>query len=31
MCDFLWSDPDSENNDIGWGENERGISHTFDT
>ncbi len=18
MCDLLWSDPDSENNDIGW-------------
>jgi serine/threonine-protein phosphatase PP1 catalytic subunit len=31
MCDLLWSDPDSENNDFGWGENERGISYTFGT
>jgi serine/threonine-protein phosphatase PP1 catalytic subunit len=27
VCDLLWSDPDK--NEIGWGENERGCSHTF--
>ena len=27
LCDLLWSDPDK---DVGsWGENERGVSHTF--
>lgn len=26
-CDLLWSDPDK--NEIDWGENERGCSHTF--
>jgi serine/threonine-protein phosphatase PP1 catalytic subunit len=27
MCDLLWSDP--EHKDLGWGENERGVSYTF--
>mmetsp|Transcript_12810 Transcript_12810/g.20140 ORF Transcript_12810/g.20140 Transcript_12810/m.20140 type:complete len:319 (-) Transcript_12810:1307-2263(-) len=27
MCDLLWADPDEEI--VGWGVNERGISHTF--
>ena len=27
VCDLLWSDPDR--NEVGWGENERGCSHTF--
>lgn len=27
VCDLLWSDPDR--NEIEWGENERGCSHTF--
>ena len=27
MCDLLWSDPES--GDLGWGENERGVSYTF--
>lgn len=28
MCDLLWSDPDPKV--VGWGENERGVSYTFD-
>ena len=27
MCDILWSDPDRDV--AAWGENERGVSHTF--
>ena len=27
LCDLLWSDPDKEVS--AWGENERGVSHTF--
>lgn len=27
VCDLLWSDPDR--NETGWGENDRGCSHTF--
>lgn len=27
LCDLLWSDPDKEV--AAWGENERGVSHTF--
>ena len=27
LCDLLWSDPES--NDKGWGENDRGVSFTF--
>ncbi|GKZ25574.1 phosphoprotein phosphatase PP4 catalytic subunit [Aspergillus brasiliensis] len=27
LCDLLWSDPDRDN--IGWGENDRGVSYTF--
>uniref|UniRef100_A0A0D9X8K1 Serine/threonine-protein phosphatase n=1 Tax=Leersia perrieri TaxID=77586 RepID=A0A0D9X8K1_9ORYZ len=27
LCDLLWSDPDREN--LGWGENDRGVSFTF--
>lgn len=27
LCDLLWSDPQEQNN--GWGPNERGISYTF--
>ncbi|RWW20305.1 hypothetical protein GW17_00015587, partial [Ensete ventricosum] len=27
LCDLLWSDPDD--NIKGWGENDRGVSHTF--
>ncbi|GKZ35738.1 phosphoprotein phosphatase PP4 catalytic subunit [Aspergillus brasiliensis] len=27
LCDLLWSDPDRDN--IGWGENGRGVSYTF--
>jgi serine/threonine-protein phosphatase PP1 catalytic subunit len=27
ICDLLWSDPDKDV--AAWGENERGISHTF--
>jgi serine/threonine-protein phosphatase PP1 catalytic subunit len=27
MCDLLWSDPESGN--LGWGENDRGVSYTF--
>ena len=27
LCDLLWSDPDAEVEE--WGENERGVSHTF--
>eukprot|EP00760_Papus_ankaliazontas_P035303 PhM_4_TR7738/c0_g1_i1/m.37853/K06269/PPP1C; serine/threonine-protein phosphatase PP1 catalytic subunit len=27
LCDLLWSDPDEEQ--VGWGENDRGVSHTF--
>eukprot|EP00906_Rhabdomonas_costata_P031756 RCo044818 len=29
ICDLLWSDPDD--NVVGWGENERGVSFTFGT
>ncbi|MCO5597733.1 hypothetical protein L7F22_051814 [Adiantum nelumboides] len=29
LCDLLWSDP--ENDIIGWGDNDRGVSHTFGT
>jgi len=28
LCDFLWADPDLENNN-GWAENARGVSYTF--
>ncbi|KAJ6818077.1 serine/threonine-protein phosphatase PP1 [Iris pallida] len=27
ICDLLWSDPDKDMD--GWGENDRGVSHTF--
>lgn len=27
LCDLLWSDPDKDVD--GWGENDRGVSHTF--
>lgn len=27
MCDLLWSDPETK--DLGWGENDRGVSYTF--
>jgi serine/threonine-protein phosphatase PP1 catalytic subunit len=27
LCDLLWSDPDKEV--ATWGDNERGVSHTF--
>ena len=27
MCDLLWSDPD--NDIVGWGQNDRGVSYTF--
>lgn len=29
LCDLLWSDP--EKDIIGWGDNDRGVSHTFGT
>lgn len=29
LCDFLWSDPDSDIQ--GWGENDRGVSYTYGT
>jgi serine/threonine-protein phosphatase PP1 catalytic subunit len=29
MCDLLWSDPNSDDEAEGWGENDRGISYTF--
>jgi len=28
LCDLLWSDPD--NDVVGWGENDRGVSYLFD-
>lgn len=27
LCDLLWSDPDKDQ--MGWGENDRGVSFTF--
>ncbi len=27
MCDLLWSDPETK--ELGWGENDRGVSYTF--
>ena len=27
MCDLLWSDPNNEH--LGWGENDRGVSYTY--
>ncbi len=27
LCDLLWADPDKDVQ--GWGENDRGVSHTF--
>lgn len=27
LCDLLWSDPDKDQ--LGWGENDRGVSFTF--
>lgn len=29
LCDLLWSDPDKDV--AAWGDNERGVSHTFGT
>ena len=29
LCDLLWSDPDKDVD--GWGENDRGVSFTFDS
>ena len=29
LCDFLWSDPDTDVS--GWGENDRGVSYTYGT
>ena len=29
LCDFLWSDPDTDVQ--GWGENDRGVSYTYGT
>lgn len=29
MCDLVWSDPELNDEADGWGDNERGISYTF--
>jgi len=29
MCDLLWADPEYNDETSGWGENERGVSYTF--
>jgi len=29
ICDLLWADPDTNEELDGWGENERGVSYTF--
>ena len=29
VCDLVWSDPEENEEDFGWGQNERGVSYTF--